>query len=99
MIAEEIKNKVKAELKMKETRKTALIEDYAELKRYSDEQARAIGTEPICEKKLIQWLLERDAQLAEDDRRYSVTTIQGAKFQIDRYAKQQRESQSQVVNT
>ena len=40
MIAEEIKNKVKAELKMKETRKTALIEDYAELKRYSDEQAR-----------------------------------------------------------
>ena len=54
MIAEEIKNKVKAELKMKETRKTALIEDYAELKRYSDEQARNIGTVPICEKKLIQ---------------------------------------------
>ena len=92
MIAEERKNKVKAELKMKETRKTALIEDYAELKRYSDEQARQIGTEPICEKKLIQWLLERDAQLAEDDRRYSVTTIQGAKFQIDRYANPSRKT-------
>lgn len=92
MITEEIKKKVQAELKTKEVRKTALVEDYAELRKYSDEQARLMGTEPISEKKLIQWLLERDAQLAYEDRRYSVTTIQGAKLQIERGLKASKAS-------